>query len=270
MENSRFFDGLEFNGTGIRTRAVECGDAYPLYYGIQYIHSGPFYLKVNDGPLLKLKGPAAFLTSPDSRFAYGSEKNTFREHYHVCASGPRIQSYLESGLFVPAARREQPYYPILAPNLFLSHMLELIQLSRSEEQHDFAVAKYEFILLFLQKQTVQHGECGYYLNDLERLSQQIMISPEQDWDFAAEAEKLHISLKHFIRIFRERCGEPPRRFVLHQRLYKASTLLIQSRESVKSIAWQCGFQNEFYFSRAFKKFLMLAPEDYRKTHRHSL
>ena len=78
MENCRFFDGLTFNGAGIRTRAVECGDAYPLYYGIQYIHSGPFYLKVNDGPRLKLKGPAAFLTSPDSRFAYGSEKNTSR------------------------------------------------------------------------------------------------------------------------------------------------------------------------------------------------
>ena len=270
MKKERYFDGLSFNGAGVRAHAFECVRHRPLYYGIQYIHSGSFFLKINDRPMLNLKGPTAFLTSPDRFFFYGSEKNTTREHYHACASGPRIQSYLKSGLFVPAVQREKPYYPILAPNLFLSHMLELIQLSRNKEQYEFAVAKYEFMLLLLESLEYQRREEGFYLNDLDQVAQKLMIEPERNWDFSVEAKKLNISLKHFIRIFRERHGEPPHRFLLHQRLYKASAMLIQSKESVKSIAWECGFRNEFYFSRAFKKFLMFSPENYRRTHRHQL
>jgi len=270
MKKNSYFDGLLFTDAGIRAHAKECCNAHPLYFGIQYIHSGPFYLSVNGAPVLHLRGPVAFLTSPDSVFAYGSVKNTTREHYHVLASGPRIKSYLDSGLFVPAAQREEPYYRISVPNQFLSHMLELIQLSRNPDMYDFAVAKYEYMLLLLGNEKLQREESSFYWLDLEQLAQRIMIEPEHDWDFAAEAQKMSISQKHFIRIFSEQHNDPPHRFVLKQRLYKAATLLIQSKESVKSIAWKCGFQNEFYFSRLFKKYLLFTPENYRLTHRHLL
>ena len=270
MKENSYFDGLLFAGAGIRPNASECCNAHPLYYGIQYIHSGTFYLSVNGTPIQHLRGPAAFLTSPDSVFAYGSLKNTTREHYHVLASGPRIRSYLKSRLFVPAAQRETPYYRIAAPNQFLSHMLELIQLSRNPAMHDFAVAKYEYVLLLLGNGQFQHEKSSFFSSDLKQLAQRIMIEPELDWDFAAEAEKLNISLKHFMRIFTEEHNEPPHRFVLKQRLYKAASLLVQSTEAVKSIAWKCGFRSEFYFSRLFKKYLLFTPENYRQTHRHSL
>ena len=270
MKNIRYFEGLTFAGAGIRTHATQCCNTYPLYYGIQYIHSGPLYLSVNGAPVLHLRGPIAFLTSPDSKFAYGSLKNTSREHYHVLASGPRIRSYLDSGLFVPAARRDPPYYPISAPNQFLSHMLELIQLSRDPAMYDFAAAKYEYMLLLLGSGQIQHGRNGYFSSSLEQLAQRIMIEPERDWDFAAEAEKLNISLKHFMRVFAEVHHDPPHRFVLKQRLYKAASLLVQGTEAIKSVAWKCGFKNEFYFSRLFRKYMLFTPENYRRTHRHPL
>ena len=270
METNRYFEGLTFAGVGIRAHADECCNAHPLYYGIQYIHSGPIYLSVNRAPVLHLRGPVAFLTSPDSVFAYGSEKNTTREHYHILTTGPRIKSYLDSGLFVPAAQREKPYYPIHAPNQFLSHMLELIQLSRDPAMHDFAVAKFEYMLLLLGSGPVRREGNSFYQQDLERIVQRIMISPEKEWDFASEAEKLNISLKHFMRIFSEQYNEPPHRFVLRQRLYKAATLLVQSTDPIKTIAWKCGFRSEFYFSRLFRKYLLFTPANYRRTHRHPL
>ena len=160
MDANSYFAGLTFAAAAIRTHATQCCNTYPLYYGIQYIHSGTLYLSVNGAPTLYLRGPIAFLTSPDSLFTYGSMKNSSREHYHVLASGPRIQSYLDSGLFVPAAQRNVPYYPISAPNQFLSHMLELIQLSRDPAMHDFAVAKFEYMLLLLQNQDNAEVFCG--------------------------------------------------------------------------------------------------------------
>ena len=270
MDANRYFDDLTIAGAMIRPHTNQCCNNYPIYYGIQYIHSGPLYLSVNGAPALQLRGPFAFLTSPDSKFAYGSPENTTREHYHVLASGPRIRSYLASGLFVPAAQRELPYYPVSAPNQFLSHMLELIQLSRNPAMHDFAVAKYEYVLLLLGSGQTKREEGSFYQKDLEQLARRIMIEPELDWDFAEEAKKLCISLKYFMRIFAEQHGGPPHRFVLQQRLYKAAALLVQSTEPIKSIAWKCGFSNEFYFSRLFKKYLLSTPENYRRTHRHQL
>lgn len=265
-----YFGGLEFPSLGIRPRAGECCDTYPLYYGIQYIHSGPFYLGL-DGETPELhKGPAVFLTAPDSRFAYGSPAGTTREHYHVCATGPRIRSYLDSGLFPPAVRRDPPCRPVRAPHQFLSHMLELIQLARNSSTHDFAVAKFEYLLLLLGNAEFLRQETGFHHHALEELARRIMLAPEREWDFSAEAARLNVSVKHFIRLFRSRFDEPPHRYVLRQRLFKAATMLIQSGDSVKCIAWQCGFRSEFYFSRAFKKYLLSAPENYRATHRHLL
>ena len=35
------------------------------------------------------------------------------------------------------------------------------------------------------------------------------------------------------------------------------------REPIKSIAFECGFRNEFYFSRLFKKHMKVSPQTYR-------
>ena len=44
---------------------------------------------------------------------------------------------------------------------------------------------------------------------------------------------------------------------------RAAELLLHSDEQIRSIAGQCGFQDEFYFSRWFKKHRLLSPLRYR-------
>ena len=134
-------------------------------------------------------------------------------------------------------------------------------------QNDFAVAKLEYILLSLQNQSTQEPHEYLHQPQLEELARRIMKHPEQEWDFAAEAENMNISLKHFIRIFQNIHKHPPRRFVLRQRLFKARELLIKnSSMPIKMVAYECGFNNEFYFSRLFKKHMNSAPENFRKKH----
>ena len=263
MGATTYFDGLTFNFFGINNPSNAKTKSYPKFYGVQYIHSGRFYLGLNNGKVYQLNGPAAFLTSPETLFEYGSVDDAPRNHCYVCFIGERVKSFLQSGLFRLAAQSEKPYVKISSPERFLSDMLELILLLQNKERHDFAVAKLEYILLFLQNQSLRENVSSFHQAAIEQIGQRIMTSPEKEWDFGAEASKLNISLKHFMLIFRNIQGMPPCHFVLRQRLFKAAGMLIQEKTSVKTIAHLCGFKNEFYFSRVFKKYMQIAPTDYR-------
>ena len=265
-EKSKFFSGIEFRVFGHNSQATECMKRQPLYYGVQYVHSGSFYLSVNNRKY-HLRGPAAFITVPGVDFAYGSPPGPSRYHCHVCFTGERIERYLEGGLFTLPHLSEQPFIAISNPQQFLNDMLELILMLQNGENGDFAVAKLEYILLSLKhQQPTELQECLHQPR-IEELARRIMTNPEQRWNFAAEAAKLNISLKHFMRIFQAIHKHPPRRFVLRQRLFKAKEMLLKNVDMpIKLVAYECGFSNEFYFSRIFKKYMLSAPETFRQKH----
>ncbi len=67
------------------------------------------------------------------------------------------------------------------------------------------------------------------------------------------------------RIFKQSFGMPPHRFLLDQKLIAARELLSRSQHSVKEVASWLGFEDEFYFSRIFKRKTGLAPSDWRNS-----
>ena len=140
-EKNSFFDGIEFKAFGHNSQATECMARRPLFYGVQYVYSGAFYLSVSNGKKYHLRGPAAFLTSPEVEFAYGSPQGTSRCHCHVCFCGERVQRYLSSGLFEIASQRREPFIRINNPQQLLNDMLELILILQNGTQNDFAVAE---------------------------------------------------------------------------------------------------------------------------------
>ena len=263
---SGFFSGLNFVLAGALFNHSACTNNHPLYYGVQYVHRGRFYLSVNNGPVYNLEGPALFLTDPEMFFSYGSPPGTFREHYYICANGERMSRYIESGLFPLAAKQEQPYYKVLHPNVFLSEMMNLIMPINNGGDYDLTVCRYEHLLLSIRNLKQQTAESELYRTELEQLTQKIVKEPEKNWDFRAFARKLNISEKHFLRIFGRRYGVSPHHFMLQQRISKACSLLLLTKEPLKSIADECGFSNPFYFSRLIKKYMRVNPDFYRKNH----
>lgn len=263
---SEFYSGLNFALTGIMTNSTLSTNTYPIYYGLQYVHSGAFYLSVNGGKVYELEGPAFFLTSPESVYSYGSPAGESRNHYYVCFNGERAERYVQSGLFPLAASQPLPYYRIGSPDRFMAEMVKLIFLCNEEGKHDLAVNQLEKILLLLPEQGREKTDSSFYRKNFDKLVLNILARPEAEWDFRKEAEKLNISQKHFLRLFRNAYGMPPMHYVLKQRIYKACLLLAMQNDPIKMIAYECGFNSPFYFSRLFKKYMQVSPEDYRKTH----
>lgn len=80
-------------------------------------------------------------------------------------------------------------------------------------------------------------------------------------ELAAKAGK---SESQVIRIFREQYGMTPYAYFLKAKIDLAKKLLRGSQMSVRQVALQLDFADEFYFSNVFKRQVGVSPSQYRK------
>lgn len=73
----------------------------------------------------------------------------------------------------------------------------------------------------------------------------------------------------FSRKFSLITGISPKKFLTKILLDHACRMLINETDSIKEIAEKLGFNNEFYFSRFFRKQLGIPPGQYRNNHKKS-
>lgn len=78
------------------------------------------------------------------------------------------------------------------------------------------------------------------------------------------AAELDISQSSLITLFKREVGATITEYTENLRMGKARELLLLSPLSVKEIAYQCGYVDQNYFSRVFKKSENLSPIEFRK------
>ena len=81
---------------------------------------------------------------------------------------------------------------------------------------------------------------------------------------AVVAKKLGLSYETFRKKFREAAGFSPGHYLLDSRIDRAAALLHQGRFTIKEIAQQMDFCDEFYFSRCFKRRFGQSPRAFRQ------
>ena len=84
-----------------------------------------------------------------------------------------------------------------------------------------------------------------------------------DLSIAAVCREGFISVSSLQRAFDERFGISPKQYVIRRRMEEAVRLLIENRLPVKEIAYSCGFSDEKYFSRAFRRMYGYPPSKLR-------
>ena len=72
------------------------------------------------------------------------------------------------------------------------------------------------------------------------------------------------SERQFNRLFQSAFSVAPSQYITNLRLQKAQLLLKNSTDSIGEISWSCGYSDQNYFSRIFKKNIGLTPTEYRQ------
>ena len=78
------------------------------------------------------------------------------------------------------------------------------------------------------------------------------------------ANDSHVGYSHFRRMFKKYTGLSPAQYHLKLRLQKARELLLTTNLSVKQIAYELGFQSNYYFTRIFTQKMGDTPTGLRK------
>ena len=94
----------------------------------------------------------------------------------------------------------------------------------------------------------------------------IHTAPQTDWTVESLASAVSMSRSAFAARFTSLVGEPPLRYVTAWRMNKASRLLL-SGEPIGAIAQAVGYETDAAFGKAFKKFMGVAPGEYRRQSR---
>lgn len=71
-----------------------------------------------------------------------------------------------------------------------------------------------------------------------------------------------LSYSYFKKLFIDKYGCPPVKFINRLKINRACELLQAKRFSISEIATLCGYENVYYFSNVFKKQLGVSPKNY--------
>lgn len=91
---------------------------------------------------------------------------------------------------------------------------------------------------------------------------------EIDWN--ALAEQLGYNPSYLSRIYKQKFGHSPSKYLISLQIQKAQSLLAHHPElSIQQISQSIGYSDQDYFSRLFKKQTGMSPSEYRNIHRRT-
>ena len=110
----------------------------------------------------------------------------------------------------------------------------------------------------------QSADSGYE-DQLAQTRFDIYQDVARPWSIEEMARRLGVSTTWFDKLYRAQYGLSPKQDVLRARIERAKGLLTFTEGSLREIAQLTGFQNEYYFSRAFRRRTGMAPGEYRRS-----
>jgi len=87
---------------------------------------------------------------------------------------------------------------------------------------------------------------------------------------SAQIKQLNLSSAHVSRIFKSNFGQTPIEYIIQKRLQLAARTLSRTDDKITDVAFDCGFENLFYFYRCFKMQYGSTPVAYRKCSRRGI
>ncbi len=132
-----------------------------------------------------------------------------------------------------------------------------------------AIESKRLLLLLLRPFLETFGDGTPCQKDEEftRILDYIDLKLESPLEVSELAGLTRLSRAEFSAEFRRRFGIPPKQYISSRRISRAKLLLLRTALANKEIALRCGYGNEFFFYRIFKKYTGMAPGDYRRRRR---
>ncbi|OXM87720.1 helix-turn-helix domain-containing protein [Paenibacillus rigui] len=99
--------------------------------------------------------------------------------------------------------------------------------------------------------------------NVEQIKAYIDTNYYEDLSIAFFTDKYYLSKEHLIRLFKQKYGCGLYEYILKVRMERAKELLADTELKIQLVCEKVGYHDSNYFSKAFKKYVGVSPQDYR-------
>ena len=226
------------------------------HWAVVYIVSGEgTYMEIG-GEVQQVREGSLFFFRPGYSYNFGPPPGGNWDEYYINFMGTRVSEWLESGL-------------IAGGNVFQANSVKGLLASFEEvlERMDSgAPADADRASLLLEKMLL---ECSFIIEEknwnsqadfMRQIREDLNSCIYGDMDLVQIATKHHISMSTLRRLIRRSSGYPLHEYIHRLKMAEAKHLLLNTPLQVKEISGMLHYNDPFYFSRLFKKYMGVSPK----------
>ncbi|MFY9152910.1 MAG: AraC family transcriptional regulator [Prolixibacteraceae bacterium] len=230
-----------------------------LIYNVQGIGT----IKVADQEF-KLAADHFFIIPEGIPHAYSADLQDPWSIYWIHISGSKAKQIAKPIL--------QPVSVLRSKDSRINERIELFNEIFRNLERGFSNETLEYINLCLPRLLATFTHLTQYRSNNEQLtknpvSQSINFMLENlsmKFSLKELATVVNLSASHYSRLFLSRTGHSPIDYFIQLKIQRSCRLLDNTKLIVAEVARETGFEDQFYFSRQFRRVMNMSPREYRK------
>lgn len=237
-------------------------------YLFHYILSGRGSFLENDKHEAIQLGPGqGFLMPPNTVCSYTADQDDPWTYCWIEFNGLKAANFMRQAGLNANNLIFTPHKPMIISSI--KDTLETI--IRNHSQHEsFLIAQLYLLvdhLIRFSKHSPQQRPNeihSFYIREaIHYIQDHYMDNPSVD----QLADICHLNRNYFTRLFKQELHMTPSQFILTYRINQSCELLASTNRSIRDIAEQIGYSNQFNFSSAFKRVKGMTPMEWRRRYR---
>lgn len=229
------------------------------FYLIHHIVSGKGIYKV-DNKSYDIGIGNTFLIYPGTEITYIADKDEPWEYYWVGFSGNDARIIINQTDFT----KDNPVICIDMDDRFEELLMDIYHTKGNSDSSIIKMSGYLMLALsyLIERSThkkLRHNSSNEYT---KKALGYIEYHYTEKLTVQDIADYIGISRSQLYRVFMELYQKSPMDIILEYRIRMACQLLKTSKLSIGSVGYSVGFEDNLYFSRAFKKIMGISPREY--------
>ncbi|MCI8307978.1 MAG: helix-turn-helix transcriptional regulator [Lachnospiraceae bacterium] len=257
-----------------------------LHVGYHYTHSNDFRMKIGEGKhwlIINTLSPADFfidgewvtceknaiiIYAPGIFVDYRAHNTEYKNNYVLFTTDNNFIVNTTCPLGKPITVLSQFVFD------YIFHMLSIDSNFESKNQGNNLLLLYRLLFNKIEEQFVDSSmniigsRTNNYVFQLNLLNTNILENPSYNWTVEYMASQLNLCKGHFQKIYKKQFGISCMEFVYRSRIDLAKTYLCMATQRIKDVASICGYNNSEHFSRHFKRYTQMSPQEYRELHKN--
>ena len=233
-------------------------------FQLNYITEGSGILETEYGKYQVQPGTVIFIF-PGMWHRYKPHKSGWKEHYIGF-----LGSFTDNLFLDKTISPQKPVVYIGFQDNIIKHFFEILDQIKDEKPGYQQVCS--SIILYIVSSIISINKNREFSGrEVEKKIRKACITLRENVNKSINIQQLahdyHIGYSHFRKMFKKYTGLSPAQYHLNLRIQRANELLMSTNLSVKQIAFELGFQSNFYFTRIYTRKTGLTPSSVRKNNK---